>query len=630
MAMDGRRALLLLTLGLLAACTPARTVVQTQLVERVVTQQVRVEVTPPPFTAPHPILSDVRVRRAIAHCTDKPALAGAAFPWMSPETASSLVMDSFVPREHWGYPGDEAIARYPFDPARAAALLEEAGWRLVEGADFRQNAAGEELALKLTTTTATLRQAWASAWEAQLAACGIRLVRFHTPASWFFGDSTGLARRDFEVAGFAWVSQPDPDGLTLYRCEAIPNPGNAWQGQNYMGWCNPAANQAIERANASLAVEDRVEAYREFQEAFTEDAASLPLFSRPLGYAYRPDLEGFLAVAGETVYTWDAAGWTIPGREEIVIGFSAEPASLFDVVESSFVTQLITALTDGVRYTSLGFAYQPRTQTPLSTIESGLVQVEEVAPGEDERVVTTAGQVAELAQGVEVWDVQGERRAYAGEAIGMAQLVVRYAFADGLAWSDGKLVSQEDFEVYYQAACGLEGSRLMSTCERVSAIEFHSDGYTVSWLPGFQAPSYALAPFGYYPAHQELEAGGLLADEPVERWDDHPEIRLGQRVVAGPYRVVEWEFGRRIVLEANPYYYLGPPKMPRLILEFVERSDVARRLLDGSIELAGWDLVGEVAPPMDALAEAAGRGEIELSVVPSATWEHVDFNLWLP
>ncbi|MGH2605425.1 MAG: ABC transporter substrate-binding protein, partial [Anaerolineales bacterium] len=226
---------------LLAACAPASTAVQTQIIERVVTQQVRIEVTPPPFTEPHPILSDVRVRRAIAHCTDKPALARAAFPWMSPETAAGLVMDSFVPREHWAYPGDEAIARYPYDPVRAAALLEEAGWRLADGADFRQNAAGEELALKLTSTTAALRQAWASAWEAQLAACGIRLVRFHTPASWFFGDSTGLARRDFELAGFAWVSQADPGGLTLYRCEAIPDPGNAWQGQNYMGWCNPAA-----------------------------------------------------------------------------------------------------------------------------------------------------------------------------------------------------------------------------------------------------------------------------------------------------------------------------------------------------------------------------------------------------
>lgn len=613
---------------LLTACAPAPTVVQTQLIERVVTRQVQVEVTPPPFSEPHPILSDVRVRRAIARCTDKRALVAAAFPWMSPETAAELAMDSFVPRQHWAYPGDQAITQYPFDPGRAAALLDEAGWRLLEGAEFRQNAAGEELALKLTTTTAALRQAWAQVWESGLAECGIRLVRFHTPVSWFFGDTTGLGRRDFELAGFAWVNGADPGGLTLYRCEAIPGPGNAWQGQNYMGWCNPAADEAIERANASLAQEDRARAYRRFQEVFAQDEVSIPLFSRPLVYAHRPNLSGFVPTAGQDVYTWNAGEWSVPGREQIVIGFSAEPASLFDVVEDSFITQLVTTLTDGARYTSPGFAYQPGTQTPLSTIDSGLVELETASPGEGDPVIGTSGQVAALTHGVEVWDAEGERRIYTGEPLEVPQLVVRYVFASGLTWSDGTPVSEADFEAYYGAACGHEGSRLSFTCERIGDIQFHPDGYTIRWLPGYQAPSYALAPFGFYPAHQPLETGGVLADEPVEQWDDHPEIRLGQRAVAGPYRLVEWESGRWIVLEANPYYYAGLPKTARLVLEFVERDDALHGLLAGTIDIAGWDLLGEALP--EDMVEAAGRGEVALAVVPSATWEHVDFNLWLP
>ncbi|MGH2628551.1 MAG: ABC transporter substrate-binding protein, partial [Anaerolineales bacterium] len=594
------------------------------IVEQVVTRVVQVEVLPPPFREPHPILSDVRLRRAVARCTDKQALVASVFPWMSPEMAAELVMDSFVPRQHWAYPGDQAITQYPFDPGRAAALLDEAGWRLVEGAEFRQNRAGEELALKLTTTTAVLRQAWAQVLESGLAECGIRLVRFHTPASWFFGDTTGLGRRDFELAGFAWVNGADPDGLTLYRCEAIPDPENAWQGQNYMGWCNPAADEAIEKANASLAQEDRARAYRRFQEVFARDEVSIPLFSRPLVYAYNSRLAGFVATAGQDVYTWNAAGWSVPGREQLAIGFSAEPASLFDVVEDSFITQLITALTDGVRYASPGFAYQPGTQTPLSAIDSGLVEVNTVSPGEGDPVIGTSGQVAALTDGVEVWDAEGQRKIFTGEPIAVPQLAVRYVFAAGLTWSDGAPVSQKDFETYYRVACGHEGSRLEPTCERVEDIEFHADGYTIRWLPGYQAPSYALAPFGYYPAHQPLETGGVLADEPAGRWDDHPEVRLGRRVVAGPYRVVDWEPGRRIVLEANPHYYLGLPESPRLILEFVERDDVASKLIGGSVDLAGWDLVGEAGPTVEALAEAAGRGEIELGVVPSATWEHID------
>lgn len=612
----------------LAACLPREAAPQVQIVEQVVTREVQVEVTPPPFVDPHPILSDVRVRRAIARCTDKQALATAAFPWLSREAAAELVMESFVPRQHWAYPGDEAITQYPFDRERAAALLDEAGWRQVEGAEFRRNAAGEELALKLTITTAAARQAWAEAWESGLAECGIRLVRFPTPASWFFGDTTGLRRRDFELAGFAWVNGPDPDGLSLYRCEAIPGPDNAWQGQNYMGWCNSAADEAIERANAALILEDRVRSFRRFQELFAQDEVSLPLFSRPQVYAHRPDLEGFVAAAGQDVYTWNAREWSAPGREQLRIGFSAEPASLFEIIESSLISQLITALTDGVRFTSLDFAYQPGIQAPLSTLDSELAESETVSAGEGDPVVATSGEVAILGPGVEVWDSGGGRRIYSDEPIEMRQLVVRYVFAHGLAWSDGTPVSVADFEAYYRGACGREDSRLRFTCEQIDGILFHADGYTIRWLPGYQAPGYALAPFGYYPAHQPLESGGVLADEPVERWDDHPEIRLGRRVVAGPYRIVRWDSGRRIELEENPYYYAGPPKTARLVLELAERDDALMRLLVGSLDLVGWDLLGE-SPP-ESVVEAAQRGEVTLSVAPSATWEHVDFNLWLP
>jgi ABC-type transport system substrate-binding protein len=613
-------------------------IVETQLVEQVVTQQVRVEVPAEPFSTPHPILSDVRVRQAIAYCTDKAALVATSYPWMPAETAASLVMDSFVPRVHWAYPLDGSLKLYAYDPERGADLLEAAGWNLAEGAEFRQNAAGEELALKLTTTTSALREAWAAVWEQQLADCGVRLVRLHAPASWVFGDTTGLARRDFEIAAFAWVSGPDPGGLPLYRCEAIPSPNNDWSGQNYMGWCNPQADEAIERANAFLEF-DRLAPYRAFQSAFTEDAVSLPLFSRPEVFAYRPDLEGVRLAEGEPLYTWNAAEWEIPGKDEIVIGFSAEPASLFDITENSFVAQLVTALTDGVRYTSEVYDFQPRVQAELSTMESGLATGNVVTVGGGDRVVTASGEVAEVGEGVTVWNADWGRESYVGQPIDVRQLTVRYQFVEGLTWSDGVPVGQEDFEVYHRAACGLEGSRLAATCDRVEAIEFQPDGYTIRWLPGYQSSSYMLAPFGFYPAHQELELGnlglgGLLADEPVERWEEHPEICLGQRVVAGPYRVVEWEFGRQIALEANPFYdfpgaYLHrPPWTPKITLRFVERDQAAALLLAGEIDFLGWDTLGE--NPDESLVAAADAGLIALPVFPTATWEHVDMNLFVP
>ena len=59
------------------------------------------------------------------------------------------VADSFVPPLDWVYTDD--VPHYPYDPAKARALLDEAGWR--GGPDgIRRNADGKPLSLDLTTT----------------------------------------------------------------------------------------------------------------------------------------------------------------------------------------------------------------------------------------------------------------------------------------------------------------------------------------------------------------------------------------------------------------------------------------------------------------------------------------------
>ena len=80
----------------------------------------------------------------------------------------------------------------PSIPKKARPFLEEAGYVLNEDTGCYDNADGEELTLKFTTTTAAFRQTWAAVFEKQMADCGIRILRFHVPASWWFGDTTGL------------------------------------------------------------------------------------------------------------------------------------------------------------------------------------------------------------------------------------------------------------------------------------------------------------------------------------------------------------------------------------------------------------------------------------------------------
>ena len=104
-----------------------------------------VEVEAEAFTIPHPILGDLKVRQALAYCTNKLDLIKSVYPLVDEAAQQKLVMNTFIPSYQWAYAGDENITIYPFDPEKGKALLDEAGWAMNEDTGFRNNAAGDEL-----------------------------------------------------------------------------------------------------------------------------------------------------------------------------------------------------------------------------------------------------------------------------------------------------------------------------------------------------------------------------------------------------------------------------------------------------------------------------------------------------
>ena len=70
----------------------------------------------------HPILSDKRVRHAITYALDRQAMVDNLFDGLALEQVCHMSSVS------WAY--DPTIKPLPFDPAKAAELLDEAGWRM--------------------------------------------------------------------------------------------------------------------------------------------------------------------------------------------------------------------------------------------------------------------------------------------------------------------------------------------------------------------------------------------------------------------------------------------------------------------------------------------------------------------
>jgi peptide/nickel transport system substrate-binding protein len=222
---------------------------------------------------PHPVLSDMRIRRAIAYCTDKDALVAAAYPELTPAERQELIADTFIHPSSWAYSTPETT--YPYSQTLGVRLLEDAGWMLPLDGDIRMKD-GDELVLMVRTTSSDLRVAIMIAFEIQMRSCGIRVIRDHKEnLNW-------VGFRDFEAAEYAWIfDQEEPGGIELFACDQVPAPDNDWTGQNYTGWCNPVASDAIIQASdTSLPQLERQDYYATFIDLFAEDIPVLPLFFR--------------------------------------------------------------------------------------------------------------------------------------------------------------------------------------------------------------------------------------------------------------------------------------------------------------------------------------------------------------
>jgi ABC-type transport system substrate-binding protein len=594
------------------------------------------------WETPHPILGNKDFRQGFAYCTDRQQLIASVYPFLDESAQEELLMDTFLPQGHWALADEDEITTYPYDPVAGIASLEAAGWTEVGPDGIRVNEDGERLSLKFTTTNAQFRITWATVLEQQLRAdCGIEIVRTHAPGAWWFGAETGLQVRDFELGAYAWVGEADPGGTSLYACNQIPLPSNNWEGQNVMGWCNEEASRAIFAANNLLNREERVEQYTIVQREFTEDMVSLPLFNRLEGAAATNNLVNFEPNPTTDSNFANIDEWEMEdGGDTVVLGFTQEPASLWLNVESAAVASKAAALLMVRAATSYDYDYQPDALQELPTIENGGTTDEVIEVNEGDTVWTTGLEAVELAPGVEVVNADGEIVTYEGGPLEMRQLTVTFEFVEGLTWEDGVPVTAEDFELSYTIDCDPDsGAVSFTVCDSIADVEFPSDtSYIITYHPGVRWPEYFVSTLGTYsnlfsigayPAHRELSDGRVLADVPASEWSTLPEIAENP-LSYGPYRLVEWQKGQRMIFEANPYYYKGEPPIKTVVVQFFdETTSAVAQLLTGEVDVLDTETLG-AGPELERVLAEGEEGTIQAFPLTSPTWEHIDMNLFLP
>jgi len=242
----------------------------------------------------NPILQDGRVRQALEYGLDRPAMVKDVWH----DTAVLMASDeaptvfSYAP----------SVKPYPYDPARAARLLDAAGWKL--GSDGLRHKNGKTLSLRYSTTSH-------NAWRAQdegialqnYRDLGIQLRIVNYPGDAYFGSI--LPGGNFDIGEYenGLVYDPSITIGTTFKSTAVPP-----RGDNWGHYINPVYDKLIAAEESTTDPRRRKAIFARMQAVMNADMPSLWLYDPPVLDAHRDALHNY-APGPFSYETWNSWNW---------------------------------------------------------------------------------------------------------------------------------------------------------------------------------------------------------------------------------------------------------------------------------------------------------------------------------
>ncbi len=198
------------------------------------------------FNLRDPILKDVRVRQALAYAIDRQPVLHYLFH------DQARLADSLLPPEHWAYDGE--VPHYAYDPAKANALLDAAGYgRNKDGIRFH-------LTMRISNVDETTRLL-AVVLQQQLQRAGVALdIRSYEFAT-FFSD---VMKGQFQFYTLRWVgySNQDPDIFEdVFHSASFPP-----KRDNRGFYSNPLVDRLLDEGRRSTDQHRRKQIYAQVQQ----------------------------------------------------------------------------------------------------------------------------------------------------------------------------------------------------------------------------------------------------------------------------------------------------------------------------------------------------------------------------
>jgi peptide/nickel transport system substrate-binding protein len=206
------------------------------------------------FNLRDPIVSNVRVRQAIAYALDRRPMI--QYLWRGEAEQARSVL----PPQSWAYNGN--VPAYDYDPGKARELLDAAGYPTVNGVRFH---------ITMKTSTDENTRLMVAVMQQQLREVGIALDIRSFESATFFADVTHGA---FQMYSLRWVGgNEDPDIFYVFHSSRFP-PNGANRGH----YSNAKVDALIDQARREVDRQKRKSIYAELQLILAEELPYVDLW----------------------------------------------------------------------------------------------------------------------------------------------------------------------------------------------------------------------------------------------------------------------------------------------------------------------------------------------------------------
>ncbi|HWI63521.1 MAG TPA: ABC transporter substrate-binding protein [Symbiobacteriaceae bacterium] len=252
------------------------------------------------FNVTRPHLDNKLVRQALTYALDRQSIIDSAFD------GRAVIPAGPIPNVSWAY--DSSIKAAPYDPKKAKALLEEAGYKLNSQNLYEKD--GKPLKLTFYGTSGNsqievLATIAKKNWKDIGVDLDVQLMDFNAMQD----NYTKPGKFDVSFGGMTLGLDPDSMYNLFHSSVGKPDAKGLVLGFNRMRFSNEAIDKAVEAGRAEFDQQKRKAIYSDFQKKLVDEAPVILVYANRYTDFHTPKIKGVVnypgAGANQLPYFWN-------------------------------------------------------------------------------------------------------------------------------------------------------------------------------------------------------------------------------------------------------------------------------------------------------------------------------------